>query len=233
MLRSKYKIPQLTVVIFFCLLFMNNLTFGQNRINDSLIYQLQLIEHNDQDPRIRVDSLTKLYANDSLKLMAKLKLNLDVIRHNDSINLMKVTSIIDKYGWLGPEEIGDDGCQTLFIVIQHADLQTQEKYFPVLKAAVRAGKARQSRLAILEDRILLRKGQKQIYGSQLFLNIKTNEAYVLPLEDPYNLDTRRASVGLEPMANYIEKNFNAEWDISKYFKSLPTVDSLMKMNPFY
>jgi hypothetical protein len=35
------------------------------------------------------------------------------------------------------------------------------------------------------------------------------------------------------MANYIENNFNVEWDISKYFKTLPIVDSLMKTNPFY
>jgi hypothetical protein len=218
----------------FLLLFITcNLTFGQNRIYDSLIYQLQIIDHDDQDPRIRIDSITRLYAKDSLRLMANLKLNWDVIRHNDSVNLMKVTSMIDKFGWLGPVEIGDDGCETMFIIIQHADLQTQEKYFPALKAAVKAGKARQSRLAYLEDRILLRKGQNQIYGTQVFLNIKTNEAYVLPLEDPYNLDTRRASIGLEPMANYIENNFNVEWDISKYFKTLPIVDSLMKTNPFY
>ncbi len=219
-------------LIFLLLLTAHSLTFGQNRIDDSLIYQLQLIEHDDQDPRIRMDSITKLYANDSQMLMAKLKLNWGVIKHNDSINLKKVTSMIDKYGWLGPVEIGDDGCQTLFIVIQHADLLTQEKYLPVLRAAVNAGKARPSRQAILEDRILIRKGQKQIYGSQVFLNIKTNEAYVLPLEDPYNLDIRRASMGLEPMANYIENNFNVEWDISKYFKTLPITDSLMKAYPF-
>ena len=217
---------------FLLLLITHNMAFGQNRINDSLIYQLQIIEHDDQDPRMWIDSITKLYANDSLMLMIKLRLNGGVIRHNDSVNVKKVTSMIDKYGWLGPVEIGDDGCQTLFIVIQHADLQTQEKYLPVMKAAVNAGKATKSRLASLEDRILLRKGQKQIYGSQVFLNIKTNEAYVLPLEDPYNLDIRRASVGLEPMANYIEDNFNVEWDISKYFKTLPTTDSLMKAYRF-
>ena len=218
---------------FLLLMIAHYLTFGQNRIYDSLIYQLQIIERDDQYPRIQIDSITRLYAGDSLKLMTKLKLNQDVMRHNDSINLKKVTSMIDKFGWLGPVEIGDDGCQTLFDVIQHADLQTQEKYLPVLKAAVNAGKARPGRLAYLQDRILLRRGQKQIYGSQVFLNIKSNEVYVLPLEDPYNLDMRRASVGLEPMANYIENNFNVEWDIAKYFKSLSVVDSLMKANPFY
>jgi hypothetical protein len=154
-------------------------------------------------------------------------------RYNDSVDLIKVRAIIDKYGWLGPDEIGDDGNSTLFLVIQHADLKTQEKYLPVMQDAVKAGKARASSLALLEDRIALREGKKQIYGSQFYLNTQTNEAYVLPMDDPDHVDQRRSEVGLHSMAEYLWEGFNVKWELSQYFKNLPVVDSLLKVHPLF
>ena len=209
-----------------------NMSFGQKKLYDSLRYQLFLIDRDDQDPRMESDSIRKQWAGDSMMLKRLLNENNKVIHFNDSVNQIKVRSLIDKYGWLGPNEIGDDGASTLFLVIQHADLKTQEKYLPVLRAAVQNGRAKASRLALLEDRVALREGKKQIYGSQLYLNVITNDAYVLPLEDPDHVDQRRAKVGLQSMANYMQDNFNVTWDLSKYYKDLPIADSLLKTNPF-
>lgn len=208
------------------------MSFGQNRIYDSLRYQLLLIEQNDQEPRMQSDSIRKQGAGDSSMLKQQLIQNNKIIIHNDSVNLIKVRSMIDTYGWLGPDEIGDDGSATLFLVIQHADLKTQEKYLPVLRAAVQIGKAKARRLAMLEDRVALREGKKQIYGSQFFLNVITNKGYVMPMLDPEHVDQRRSKVGLNSMADYMWEGFQVKWDLSQYFKDLPIVDSLMNANHF-
>lgn len=73
---------------------------------------------------------------------------------------------LDERGWLGPDVIGQTGNSTLFLVIQHADLVTQEKYLPMMREAVTKGNAKGSSLALLEDRVLIRNGKQQRYGSQ-------------------------------------------------------------------
>jgi hypothetical protein len=221
------KIIQILLWLFLIL----NSSFGQNKIYDSLIYQLQIIDRDDQTPRIQLNSIRKQYANDSSLLRTRLETQWNIIRNKDSINVIKVTAIIDKYGWLGPDAVGDDGNTTIFAVIQHANLNTQEKYLPLMRAAVKNGKAKAGNLAFLEDRIALREGKKQIYGTQIFQNIKTNECIVLPLDDPYTVDTKRAEVGLPPLSVYLENNFNTKWDVAQYLKDLPFIEATLKANP--
>ena len=212
-------------------MFILSSSFGQNKIYDSLINQLQIIENDDQSARMQIDIIRTQFANDTSILSDKLKSVWKIMRIKDSINLIKVSAIVDKYGWLGSEEIGDDANSTLFIVIQHADLKTQEKYLPLMRIAVKNGKAKARSLALLEDRVALREGKKQIYGTQVFQNLKTNEYFVLPLEDPYNVDLKRAEVGLQPLSVYLEDNFKTKWDIAKYLKDLPFIEASLKANP--
>jgi hypothetical protein len=220
------------IQILLCLLFSLSSSSGQNRIYDSIILQLQIVERDDQSSRIQLDSIREQFANDSSLLITHLKPLWNIMRVKDSIDLLKVNSIIGKYGWLGPDDIGDDANSTLFIVIQHADLKTQEKYLPLMREAVKKGKASAKSLALLEDRVALREHKKQIYGTQVYMNIKTNECFVLPLEDPYNVDKRRKSVGLQPLSNYLEVNYKIKWDVEKYEKDLPTIEAIFKSNPF-
>lgn len=49
--------------------------------------------------------------------------------------------MLDNYGWLGSDVIGKAGSKTLFLVIQHADQQTQERYIEIFRNAVIAGNA--------------------------------------------------------------------------------------------
>jgi hypothetical protein len=123
----------------------------------------------------------------------------------DSLNLILVRSILDKYGWLGPDIIGGNGSSTLFAVIQHADLApgVQEKYLPYLRRAVEKGDADPSDLALLEDRILVGQHKPQLYGSQ----IKTNDQGVsapFPIADSSHVDSRRAKMGLGPLKYYVQ-----------------------------
>jgi hypothetical protein len=118
----------------------------------------------------------------------------------DSCNQVRVKSIIAKYGWMGTSLIGNYN-QALFIVIQHADSATQEKYFPLLQQSVEEGESRPSDMAMMQDRILMRRGEKQIYGSQVVYS-KTGEQIFYPIDDEKNVNIRRAKVGLQPMEEY-------------------------------
>lgn len=121
----------------------------------------------------------------------------------DSCNLAQVEILIGKFGWMGKSTIGTRGNYTIWLVIQHAELPAQEKYFPMMKASVEKGESDPSCLALLEDRILMRKGQPQIYGSQVVYNDK-GEPVFHPIADEKNVNSRRLSVGMEPIEEYAE-----------------------------
>ena len=104
---------------------------------------------------------------------------------------------------------------------------TQEKYLPMMRDAVKSGKAKRSSLALLEDRVALKQGRKQVYGSQISWNMKTNTYYVLPLADPDAVDKRRAEMGLPPLQIYLS-NWQMKWDVEQYKKGLPQLEAMLK-----
>jgi hypothetical protein len=65
-------------------------------------------------------------------------------------------------------------------------------------------------VALLEDRIRMREGKKQIYGTQLMRNEKTGKYQLYPIEDEEHVDLLRASVGLPPIAEYL-RSFGLEY----------------------
>lgn len=188
-----------------------------------LIAKLDSIYDEDQKYRIELDSIEKKHGRDSKQVKKQWK----IINEKDSLNLIEVTKILDERGWLGRDVIGIKGNSTLFLVIQHADFKTQEKYLPMMREAVLKGKASAGDIALLEDRVALRKGEKQIYGSQIGRNPETGEYYIMPLIDPDNVDNRRAEMGLGPIESYLS-NWNLTWDPEEYKKKLPEYEALQK-----
>jgi hypothetical protein len=152
-----------------------------------------------------------------------------IMIHKDSLNLIKVKAILDKYGWVGADKVGGQANQTLFLVIQHSDLKTQQTYLPMMREAVKMKKAAGSALALLEDRVALGEGRKQTYGSQIGMDMETGKHYVLPLDDPDHVDKRRAEVGLGPLADYV-KRWDIEWNVEEYKKQLPDIELKEKKN---
>jgi hypothetical protein len=144
------------------------------------------------------------------------KKRLDEMNHLDSINLVKIEKILDEYGWLGFDKVGRMGALTIFLVIQHSPLAVQQKYLPMMREAVKNKQAIAANLALLEDRVALREGRKQIYGSQIASD-STGRTFLQPLEDPDHVDERRSSVGLGPLAEYL-KEFGIVMDMKKFKK---------------
>lgn len=164
--------------------------------------ELELIHDLDQRDRQNVHGYIPGAQQDS------------VIAHmamQDSLNLVRVTAIIDSLGWLGMDEIGTRANQALFLVIQHADAQpnVQAAYLPVMREAVANGDARPYELAMLEDRVAVNSGRPQIYGSQI--GWKDGKGFVKPIADEEHVNERRKAVGLEPLEDYALR-FGLVWE---------------------
>lgn len=191
--------------------------------NHALVAQLDSIYNEDQKYRKQLTEADKNYGH----LSKEANEIWETIKKIDSINQIQVGAILDKYGWLGADVIGGNGSSTLFLVIQHSNLTFQKKYLPMLREAVKNGKARGNNLAMLEDRVAIGEGKRQIYGSQIQWDSATQLFYVAPLDDPANVDRRRAEVNLPPMAQYV-RQWNINWDVEQYIKDLPLIEEREK-----
>ena len=187
--------------------FAQNQSTGQ--INESLRSELLKMQEEDQKYRKQTLEIEKsiLSPDEKEKRLAAL---MEKQSEADKRNIKRLAEIIEMYGWPGNSLVGKDGSLTAFLIIQHADLEYQKKYFHLLKEAIGKGEANPSYAAYLEDRILMREGKKQIYGTQLDRNEVTKKLELWPVEDEEHVDARRARLGLEPIAEYL-KRFGLEY----------------------
>jgi len=200
--------------------FMLFLMVGFAQTHQELAKQLDSIYEEDQKYRKQISSVMKEFGQDSEEFQ---EFAMTMVK-TDASNLAVVKQILDDYGWLGPDAVGEKANQTLFLVIQHADLETQQKYMPMMEQAIENGKAKPQNFAFLKDRVLLGMGEKQIYGSQVGVDQPTGTYYVRPLQDPENVNKRREKMGLGSIEDYVSR-WNIEWSLDNYSENIKKFES--------
>gem|GEM_PF-978117 len=118
----------------------------------------------------------------------------------DAKNRPQLEAIIAHDGFPTAQMVGTDGTHAAFLLVQHATANTefQSTLLPLMKPRVASGDIRADEFALLTDRVRLREGQAQLYGTQW--HISDGHRVLLPVEDAEHLDARRAEVGLPPIA---------------------------------
>ncbi|GGI26514.1 DUF6624 domain-containing protein [Pedobacter mendelii] len=191
--------------------------------NIPFIMALGAANESDQWPRFHMDKIQQKYDRNS----SEMKEYVLQLNKTDSINIVNLKYLISKYKWPTKEDIGEIGMHTVFLIIQHSDLTSQKYFLPFLKKSVQNKDISLSSLALLEDRIAIRSGKRQIYGSQLKLNNITGRYYVSPIKNLKSLDKRRKSVGLNTMKEYV-KTWGIIWSIDQYEMDLKQLKKALK-----
>ena len=122
----------------------------------------------------------------------------------DAENTHRMQEIIAQYGWPGLSEVGEDGAGAASLLVQHADELSdfQKRCLELIRAAVGAGEASGGNLAYLTDRVRIADGLPQVYGTQGRWS-EDGELGLWEIEDAANVDERRATLGLAPVAEYL------------------------------
>lgn len=176
-------------------------------LDKEVMAELAEIDVKDQYYRQMMDSVRQEFGPRSAEMR-----ELWVLQNEaDSLNLVRVKAIIKEHGYPGKTMAGNRYGSTAFMVIQHSDLATQEEYLPLLTEAAEKGELSKSSLALLIDRIRVRNDQPQIYGSQVRQNPETEKFEPFPIENPEEVDKRRAEMGLGPLADYLSR-WGIEWE---------------------
>ena len=123
----------------------------------------------------------------------------------DLRNTQYIKEVIQKIGYPTISKVGKEASHMAWLLIQHAphDLVFQSECLSLLKTQVQ-GEILLGDIAFLEDRIRMRKGVAQRYGTQFYTDL--NGVYdVYPIEDPEHLDERREAFGLGSFDDYREE----------------------------
>ncbi len=119
----------------------------------------------------------------------------------DRENTEYLKELIGKNGWPKKSVIGDEAARAAWLLAQHADHDPdfQENCLKLMKE-LPDGEVDPAKVAYLEDRVLVNRGQPQIYGTQFY---QDGEYFgPRPITDVETLDERRAAVGLGPFKDY-------------------------------
>jgi hypothetical protein len=171
--------------------------FGCNGLVDEEL-RLELLARREEDQRIR--HLAAAQADpDTGRLPDDLGEEWQSIDDN---NTRWLADLLTSRGWPGLTLVGEQAAQAAWLLAQHADQDPiqQRAFLDALRTAVTQGEASAAHLAYLEDRVRVNAGQPQLYGTQFTITDGTLRP--CPIEEPGQLDERRAQAGLEPFADY-------------------------------
>ena len=180
-------------------------------IDLELMAEFNEIQRTDQEQRGYMREVQDKYGWDSPQMDSLWNIQ----TATDETNLARIEEVIEEYGYPGKSLVGANNMGTAFLVIQHSNQETQEKYLPLLKQAADDGEERWSSVALLIDRILLGQGNNQVYGSQINTDQETGEYFFGPIENPFQIDSIRNTVGLGPLQDYAD-HWDFKWDPSKH-----------------
>lgn len=185
-------------------LFLSAFVISICKAQDSLRFELEKIYENDQKIRIELQKSIEVYGINSI-IVDSLK-NVMIIK--DSLNETYIKSFFNEYGFLGKSVVGEKGIEAEWLVIQHStDLQFQQKWLPEIWRLSSIGELPNEMAAMLDDRLRLRTGLRQLYGTQFKWNPDNNEWQLEEIEDPENINRRRLELGMGTIEEYF-KSFN-------------------------
>lgn len=132
------------------------------------------------------------------------------IREIDTAHAKRLKEIVEHIGWPTRDLVGLKATQAAYMVIQHAghDIAFQNRCLELMVDLVESGELPASYLALLTDRIRVFQDKPQVFGTQM--TMARNELGMMvptptvPIEDPANLDDRRALMGMAPHEQFVE-----------------------------
>ncbi|WP_210487153.1 DUF6624 domain-containing protein [Rufibacter aurantiacus] len=195
------------VLLFFCVLMT---ACGQSEQRapvpvpyDALRAELEKIHDTDQAVR---EGFNQVKEEDRNAFFTKMQ-------RVDSVNQIAVIRMLEKYGWLPQSKIGGKAADGLFLVVQHAPAKVIRKYLPSLKKMAQNGEASPTDAAMMEDRLLMFEGEKQIYGTQATsMGREDGKMYIWPIKDSKHVNERRKAAGFRVTVEEYAKLMNAAYN---------------------
>ena len=126
------------------------------------------------------------------------------VRAIDIENQQQLLAMIPDEGWFRRSRYGDNAAASAFLIVQHGDETLWERFLPIFSDLLPSGEVPGSEYAMMYDRLQMTKDLPQRYGTQMTCPLGTGQWTLWRLEDADRVDEYRASVGLGPVAEYVD-----------------------------
>lgn len=122
----------------------------------------------------------------------------------DADNTKYLRALVTDLGWIDAKRFGKQTASNAFLIVQHSgDLRLMQAALPEIEKDMKAGVGDPQDYALLYDRLKLKLGERQRYGSQIGQD-KDGNPVVLPLEDKAKVEEFRKAIGLFPLSEYLK-----------------------------
>jgi hypothetical protein len=157
--------------------------------------EINLMTLNDQKLRYK-----RVQTNDD----SLLKIINEQIIQSDLNNLKKAKDIIMKYGWLTVSQIGKDGQNNLWLIVQHADQDVlfQQTVLLAMEKWKGTAEINPENYAFLYDKVKCNLNFKQLYGTQVIWTSNGGASGFRSITKEDMVDERRKEMGLQPLQVY-------------------------------
>ncbi len=177
---------------------ISDTVFKKLNMPDSIFVDLCQIAINDQAHYREIKFYEEKYGEQS-------STSLRLWESKDSLNKANLSLVLrylnNGYNVLSDSIVGRFATKC-FLVIQHADLKSQEKMLPIIKDLYERKQTSGGNYALLFDRVSVDKNKgTQYYGTQI--DPRVNQPYFI--SDEKNVDKRRAELGMESMVEYCKR----------------------------
>jgi hypothetical protein len=158
-------------------------------IDEALRSRLLAMAETDLSVRARLAADGSLFEGYHPEMRAAHEANADAL-----------AQIIAERGWPEEEQVGADGAEAAWLIVQHAISRPAlcRSVLIELKRLGDAGKVPRWQAAYLQDRIRVFEGRPQLYGTSFDWD-EEGQMSPCPIEHPERVDERRQAVGLEPL----------------------------------
>jgi hypothetical protein len=128
------------------------------------------------------------------------------IQRADSANLAAVRRLVAEHGWPRLSDVGADGANNLWLLVQHADADIlfQKHCLQLLEQHLNAGEARRENYAYLYDRVQCNLNYKQRYGTQPIWGPQGTARGFRAIAEEAGVDERRRQMHLPPLRIYAQ-----------------------------
>jgi len=110
-----------------------------------------------------------------------------------------------RYGWIDAERFGGKTSGAAIVIAKHAaDTRLLLAAVPLIEKDLARDPAFAQTFAIAFDQLRLSLGQRQLYGSQVCSEPGGTRPFLCAVEAPSQLEARRASIGLQPLPEYLQ-----------------------------
>jgi hypothetical protein len=112
-------------------------------------------------------------------------------------------STLDTIDWIDIQRFGSAVSARAWLLVQHADRDPEFQALALKRMApyLETGGVDRANYAYLWDRVAVNNGRQQRFGTQPDWQCRNGKLELMPVEDPANLDARRAGMNLGPAAD--------------------------------